>query len=168
MIMIGNYRARAWQLTSHSSFFLVLVWGLSHFFSSSFWAPQFFLLFSTFKQVNKVNWNFLTFQKYQKQKFWTTFVFKFFNPTPSWRMGIKIEVIKKLVRDPMLLNMIFKANKNKNKSRRWVVYLKNCVSYRTFYGFVLNQTLDLRLKPGTSWIKETENNKMHRQQQICG
>ena len=30
--------------------------------------------------------------------------------------GIKIEVIEKLVRDPMLLNMIFKANEIKNKS----------------------------------------------------
>ena len=127
---------------------------------SFFWSPD------DFKRVNVVKWNFLTFPKYQKQKFWTQFEFKFFNPTPSWRGGIKIEVIEKLVRDPMLLNMISKANKNKNKSRRWVVYLKNCVSYRTFYGFVLNQTLDLRLKPGTSWIKETENNKMHRQQQI--
>ena len=59
-----------------------------------------------------------TFPKYQKQKFWTQFEFKFFNPTPSWRGGIKIEVIENLVRDPMLLNMIFKATKNKNKSRR--------------------------------------------------
>ena len=74
----------------------------------------------------------MTFPKYRKQKFLTKFEFKFFNPTPSWRGGIKIEVIKKLVRDPMLLNMIFKANKNKNKSRRWVVYLKNWASYSDF------------------------------------
>ena len=82
--------------------------------------------------MNVVKWDFLTFPKYQKQKFWTQFEFKFFNPTPSWRGGIKIEVIKKLVRDQMLLNMIFKANKNKNKSRRWVVYLKNWASYGDF------------------------------------
>ena len=31
---------------------------------------------------------------------------------------IKTEVIEKLVGDPMLLNMIFEANKNKNKSKR--------------------------------------------------
>ena len=33
--------------------------------------------------------------------------------------GMKIEVIKELVRDPMLLNMIFKANKNKNFDKIW-------------------------------------------------
>ena len=38
--------------------------------------------------------------------------------------GIKIKVIKELVRDPMLLNMIIKATKNKNKSRRWLFILK--------------------------------------------
>ena len=32
----------------------------------------------------------------------------------------------------MLLNMIFKATKNKNKSRRWVVYLKYWASYGDF------------------------------------
>ena len=29
----------------------------------------------------------------------------------------------------MLQNMIFKATKNKKKSRRWVVYLKNLASF---------------------------------------
>ena len=29
----------------------------------------------------------------------------------------------------MLLNIIFKANKNKNKSRNWALYLKNLASY---------------------------------------
>ena len=94
--------------------------------------PHFFWSPDAFKRVNVVKWNFLTFPKYQKQKFWTQFDFKFFNPTPSWRGGIKIEVIKKLVRDTMLLNMIFKATKNKNKSRRWVVYLKNWANYGDF------------------------------------
>ena len=55
---------------------------------------------------------------FMSQKFWTQFEFEFFNPTPSCRGGIKIEVIKILVGGPMLLNMIFKANENKNKSRR--------------------------------------------------
>ena len=59
----------------------------------------------------------MTFPKYQKKKFWTKFEFKFFNPTPSWRGGIKIEVHEILVGDPMLLNIIFKADKNKNKSK---------------------------------------------------
>ena len=86
---------------------------------SFFWSPD------AFKRVNVVKWNFLTFPKYKKQKFWTQFEFKISNPT-------QIEVIKKRVRDPMLLNMIFKANKNKNKSRRWVVYLKNWASYGDF------------------------------------
>ena len=59
---------------------------------------------------------FLTSPKYQKQKFWTQFEFKFFNPT-------LIEVDKKLVRDPMLPNMIFKANENKNKSHTYFLIL---------------------------------------------
>ena len=92
----------------------------------------FFWSLSTFKRVNVVKWNFLTLPKYRKQKILTKFEFRFFNPTTSWRGGIKIEVIKKLVGDPMLLNMIFKANKNKKKSRRWVVYLKNWASYGDF------------------------------------
>ena len=33
-----------------------------------------------------------------------------FQPYPFMEGGIKIEVIEKLVRDPMLQNMIFKAN----------------------------------------------------------
>ena len=114
--------------------------------------PHFFWSPDAFKRVNVVKWNFLTFPKYQKQKFWTQFEFKFFNPTPSWRGGIKIEVIKKLVRDPMLLNMIFKATKNKNKSRRWVVYLKNWASYgdfcessRTKSQFLKNSNLKISL-----------------------
>ena len=37
----------------------------------------------------------MTFPKYQKQKFWKTLEFKFFNPTPSWRGdGKKIGVAK--------------------------------------------------------------------------
>ena len=86
----------------------------------------------TFKRVKVQFWNFLTFPKYQKQKFWTQFEFKFFNPTPSWRGGIKIEVHEILVGDPMLLNIIFKANKNKNKSKSWALYLKNWASYGDF------------------------------------
>lgn len=60
---------------------------------------------------------FLNFPKNQKQNFLTQFEFKFFNPAPSWRGGIKIKVIEKL-KDPMLLNMIVKDIKYKNKSRR--------------------------------------------------
>ena len=36
---------------------------------------------------------------------------------------IKNEVIEKLVGHPMLLNIIFKANKNKSKSKRRALYL---------------------------------------------
>ena len=32
--------------------------------------------------------------------------------------GITIEVIKELVRDPILQNIIFEADKNKNKSKK--------------------------------------------------
>ena len=59
-----------------------------------------------FKRVNVVKSNLLTFPKYQKQNFGN-----------NLRGGIKNEVIEKLVRDPMLLNIIFKANKNKKKYR---------------------------------------------------
>ena len=56
------------------------------------------------------------------------------NPSFFYRLLLlKIEVIEKLVRDTMLLNMIFKATKNKNKSRRWVVYLKYWASCGDFF-----------------------------------
>ena len=46
--------------------------------------------------------------------------------------GIEIEVFEKLVGDPMLLNIICKANKNKNKYRSWALYLKNWASYSDY------------------------------------
>ena len=94
--------------------------------------PEFFWSPDAFKRVNVLKWNFLTFPKYQKQNFRTQFEFKFFNPTPSWRGGIKIEVHEILVGDPLSLNIIFKANKNKNKSQSWALYLKNWASYGDF------------------------------------
>ena len=69
---------------------------------SFIWPPD------AFKRVNVVKWNFLTFPKYQKQKFWTQFEFKFLNPTGG---GIRKEVIKKFVRGPILQNMILKLIK---------------------------------------------------------
>ena len=42
----------------------------------------------------------------------------FLYPIPPGRKGMKNEVIEKLVGDPMLLNINFKGNKNKNKSKR--------------------------------------------------
>ena len=41
--------------------------------------------------------------------------------------GIKIGVLEKLVGDPMLLNIIFKADKNKNK-----LWLKLCQAHVQF------------------------------------
>ena len=38
--------------------------------------------------------------------------------------GITYEVIEIFVWDPILLIIIFKANKNKNESKRWALYLK--------------------------------------------
>ena len=46
--------------------------------------------------------------------------------------GIKNEAIEKLVRELKLQNMIFKAHKNKAKSKRWALYLENWASYGTF------------------------------------
>ena len=37
----------------------------------------------TFKRVHVQFWNFLTFPKYQKQKFWKNSNYDFFTPTPS-------------------------------------------------------------------------------------
>ena len=37
----------------------------------------------TFKQVDVQFWNFLTFPKYQKQKFWKNLSSIFFTPPPS-------------------------------------------------------------------------------------
>ena len=76
--------------------------------------------------------NFLTFPKYQRQKFWSKFEFKFFNPTPPEEGGIKNEVIEKLARELTLQNMIFQTHKNKAKSKRWALYLQNWASYMTF------------------------------------
>ena len=48
-----------------------------------------------------------------------------FNHTPLGEGGIKNEVIEKSVKDFKLQNMIFRARKNKTKSKRWALYLKN-------------------------------------------
>ena len=47
--------------------------------------------------------------------------------------GEQNEVIENLTEDPILLNIIFKAHKNKNESERWALYLKNWASYVNFH-----------------------------------
>ena len=87
-------------------------------------APTWILFFrsiSTFKQVNVFKWKNFTFPTNQKQK------------QKIVEGSIKNVVIEKLVGDPMSLNIIFKAIKNKNKSKRWALYLKNWASYVDFW-----------------------------------
>ena len=55
-----------------------------------------------------------------------------FYPYPPWEGGIKNGVIEKVVGELKLQNMIFKAHKNKAKSKRWALYLENWASYGTF------------------------------------
>ena len=45
---------------------------------------------------------------------------------------MKNGVIEKVVGEVKLQNMIFKADKNKAKSKRWALYLENWASYVTF------------------------------------
>ena len=78
-------------------------------------APVFF---ASFKWVNVAKLKFLTFPNYQKHKFWKKNLLSIFRTYPLNEGGIKNEVIEKLVKDPLLLNIIFKANENKNESKR--------------------------------------------------
>ena len=80
----------------------------------------------TFKRVHVQFWNFLTFPKYQKQKFWKNFNSNFFYPALKKRKNFK------LVLQPKLLNMISYKQKDKKKSKRWALYLKNWPSYGYF------------------------------------
>ena len=92
-------------------------------------APVFF---ASFKWVNVAKLKFMTFPNYQKHKFWKKNLLSIFRTYPLNEGGIKNEVIEKLVKDPLLLNIIFKANENKNESKRWALYLNNGASYIEF------------------------------------
>ena len=70
--------------------------------------------------MNVALWTFLLFLNIKNKKNLTL---------PPRGGGIKYEVIEKLVGDTLLQNIIFKANKNKNKSKRWALYLKYWASY---------------------------------------
>ena len=50
----------------------------------------------------------------------------------GWPVGEKKLKFWKFVGEPKLQNMIFKAHKNKAKSKRWALYLQNWASYGTF------------------------------------
>ena len=70
-------------------------------------------------------WNFLTFPKYWKQKFWKKIELKFLTLPPGEK-GIKNEVIEKLVGELKLQNMIFRTHNNKTKSqKRSALFLTN-------------------------------------------
>ena len=60
-----------------------------------------------------------------------------------------------MVGEPKLQNMIFKAHKNKAKSKRWALYLENWASYDTFrvatWGENLYQTRFSNLKISVSF-----------------
>ena len=93
--------------------------------------PRFGRLVVTPRRLHLSSWNFLTFPKYKKTKFWTNFEFKFLPQPPSegvlkkWKFSI-------LVIEPKLQNMIYRTHKKRNKSKIWALYLKNWASYGNF------------------------------------
>ena len=56
-----------------------------------------------------------------------------FLPHPPRRVVLKKRNFFKSLVEPRLLNIIFRANKKKTKSKRWPLYLKNWASYGNFH-----------------------------------
>ena len=79
--------------------------------------PPLTFLFVASKRMYMSVWNFLTFLIYQKPKFEGEKI-RFFYPTPPQRGVVKKWKFWKVVGEPKLQNMIFKAHKNKAKSKR--------------------------------------------------
>ena len=93
-----------------------------------FFGHTFQILSRTFKWVQVQFWNFLTFPKISKVKILAKFEFRFFTPTPL-EGGTKKWKFLELLIEPRLLNIIFRANKKRTKSKRWPTYPKNLASY---------------------------------------
>ena len=68
------------------------------------------------KRIFVLIWNFVTFPKYQKQKFWKNLNSNFFTPPPS-EGGTKKQKKFKLVLEPKLLNMIYYKQKDKKNPK---------------------------------------------------
>ena len=107
------------------------------------------------KRIYILFWNFLTFLIYQKPKFWRKKKIDFFYPTPPRRGVLKKWKFWKVVGEPKLQNVIFKAHENKAKSKIWALYLENWASYDTFcvatWGKNLYQTRFSNLKISVSF-----------------
>ena len=118
-------------------------------------SPPLTFLFVASKRMYMLVWNFLTFLIYQKPKFWRKKKSDFFSPPPPRRGVLKKWKFWKVVGEPKLQNMIFKAHKNKAKSKRWALYLENWASYDTFrvatWGENLYQTRFSNLKISVSF-----------------
>ncbi len=118
-------------------------------------SPPLTFLFVASKRMYMLVRNFLTFLIYQKPKFWRRKKIRFFYPTPPRRGVLKKWKFWKVVGEPKLQNMIFKAHKNKAKSKRWALYLENWASYDTFrdatWGENLYQTRFSNLKISVSF-----------------
>ena len=83
------------------------------------------------KRMHTLIWNFLTFYKHQKQKFWQNLNFNFL-PPPPLKGVLKEWNFRKLIVEHNLQNMIFKTHKMRTKSKRWALYLQNWASYANF------------------------------------
>ena len=102
-----------------------------------------------------INLKVLDFSYISKTKILKKKKIRFFYPTPPRRGVLKKWKFWKVVGEPKLQNMIFKAHKNKAKSKRWALYLENWASYDTFrdatWGENLYQTRFSNLKISVSF-----------------
>ena len=102
-----------------------------------------------------INLKLLDFSYISKTKILKKKKIRFFYPTPPRRGVLKKWKFWKVVGEPKLQNMIFKAHKNKAKSKRWALYLENWASYDTFrvatWGENLYQTRFSNLKISVSF-----------------